>query len=88
MKEKRKRTKLEALVYDYKTESEYGFTNVELKTLLVDFPDIDMDKFNNAMMGNTCMVNDRKEIINYYCDVLTALRCGIEKREMHWYEWD
>jgi len=74
-------------VYNFKTKSEYGFTQAEMDTLLKDYPDIKMDKFNNAMMGNTCMVID-DEVINYHCDVLTALRCGIEDREMTFGEFD
>ena len=52
------------------------------------FPNINMDRVNDAMMGNTAILNDNQEIVNYHCDVLTALRCGIEDREQHWYEFD
>lgn len=82
------KTNLRDLVYNYETESEYGFTDNEMKELLKQFPDINMDKFNSTMRGNTCMMNDKNEIINYHCDVLTALRCGIENRNMEWYEFD
>ena len=79
---------LKELVYSYKTDSKYGFTNSEMRELIDMFPNINMEKFNNAMMGNTCMSNERGEIINYHCDVLTALSCGIEDRDQHWYEFD
>ena len=74
-------------VYNFKTKHKQGFIQSEMKTLLEDYPGINMDKFNLAMTGNTCMVID-DEIINYHCDVLTALRCGIENRDMKWWEMD
>jgi len=74
-------------VYNFKTKNKEGFTNKEMETLLKDYPNIHMDKFNNAMMGNTCMIID-EEIINYHCDVLSALRCGLENRNLRYYEWD
>ena len=76
------------LVNEYKTESQYGFIQKELDDLLTQFPDINMKKFNDAMMGNTCMMNDRDEIINYHCDVVTAIRCGVENRDMYQHEFD
>ena len=36
-------------VYNFKTKHKQGFTNNEMKTLLQDYPDINMDKFNDAM---------------------------------------
>ena len=74
-------------VYNFKTKHKQGFTNNEMKTLLEDYPDINMDKFNDAMTGNTCMVID-DEVVTYHCDVLTALRCGVENRDMKWHEMD
>lgn len=78
---------LEDKVYNYKTKYEEGFTDEEMKELLKDYPNINMDKFNDAMYGNTCMLKEGK-LINYHCDVLTALRCGTENRDMHYYEFD
>jgi hypothetical protein len=80
-------TKLEDKVYKYPTKSKYGFHNDELETLLKDYPNINMDKFNDAMMGNTCMM-DEGGVIMYYCDILGALKCGIENRELTIFEWD
>ena len=36
-----------------------------------------MDKFNDAMMGNTCQVSEEGKAIMYHCDVYKALNCGI-----------
>lgn len=79
--------KLKDKVYNYPTKYEEGFTSIEIVELLKEYPDVNMDKFNNAMIGNTCMMKDSK-IINYHVDVLTALRCGLENRDMKLWEWD
>lgn len=76
------------IVYDYPTKSQFGFIQSELKTLLSWFPTINMDKFNDAMMGNTCMLDENDEIINYHCDVYKALICGIENRDLKLEEFD
>jgi len=75
-------------VNSYKTKSKYGFVQSEIKDLLKNYPGIDMDKFNDALMGNTCMMSDDKELIMYHCDIEKALRCGIEKRNLTQAEWD
>ncbi len=74
-------------VYNYPTKHKQGFISSEIDELLKDFPDIDMDKFNLAFMGNTCMLID-DDSINYHCDVEKALYCGVEKRELKQSEWD
>lgn len=78
---------LREFVYKYKTKHVEGFTNEELKEVLKKFPNINMEKYNLAMMGNTCMLKD-EDVINYHCDVFTALRCGIEGRNQRGYEFD
>jgi len=75
-------------VYNYKTKSEYGFIDSEIEDILKDFPGINMKKFNDAMMGNTCMMSDDNKIINYHHDVEKAIRCGVENRDLTWLEWD
>lgn len=71
----------------FKTKHKEGFTNKEIEELLKQYPDINMEKFNDAMMGNTCMMKDG-ELINYPCDVEKAIRCGVENRELNSFEWD
>jgi hypothetical protein len=75
------------LVYNYKTKHDEGFVQSEIDDLLTKFPDINMDKFNNALRGITCMVKDSETII-YHCDIKHAILCGIENRDLKWYEWD
>ena len=75
-------------VYNYKTKYPSGFIASEIQELLKDYPDIDMKKFDDAMMGNTCALSPDNESIIYHCDVEKALLCGIEKRGLYSYEWD
>lgn len=80
---------LHDLVYNYKTKSEYGFVASEQKELLKQFPDINMEKYEDALCGITCMMNEEtNELIIYHCDILTALHCGLENRDMYSHEWD
>jgi hypothetical protein len=75
-------------VYNYKAKSEYGLVEAEIQDVLKDYPGCNMEKYNDAMMGNTCMVNDDKEVINYHCDVYSAILCGVENRDQMLQEWD
>lgn len=74
-------------VYNFKTKNKEGFIQSEIDTLLKDYPKINMDKFNNALMGNTCMMID-DEIVMYHCDIEKALRCGVENRNLRNWELD
>lgn len=74
-------------VYNYPTKNKEGFIQSEVKALLKEFPNVDMKNFNDALMGNTCMMNG-KDIIMYHCDIYKALICGIEKRGLTQAEWD
>ena len=47
-----------------------------------------MDKFNNATKGNTCMCNEEDGLIQYHCDIYTAIICGLENREINSLEFD
>ena len=75
------------LVYKYKTKHRQGFTFLEIKDLLVRFPTINEDKFFDALRGNTCMIVE-KDMITYHCDIVTALSCGLENRNITLNEWD
>lgn len=81
--------KLYNIVYNYPTKSEYGFIASEQEELLKQFPNINMDKYENALTGITCMMDEEtKGFIIYHCDILTALYCGLENRDMTVAEWD
>lgn len=75
-------------VDSYKTKYKQGFTSSEVDDIVkTSYSDINMDKFNNALRGNTCMLIDN-EIIFYHCDIIKALKCGVENRDLYPYEWD
>jgi hypothetical protein len=74
-------------VYNYPTKHREGFLQSEIEELLKEYPNIDMEKFNSSLWGNTCMIKD-DEMVQYHCDIEMALLCGIEKRDLRNYEWD
>ena len=74
-------------VYNFKTKNKEGFVQSEIDMLLKDYPDINMNKFNSALRGITCMMVDNETVI-YHCDIEKALCCGIENRNLRTWEWD
>ena len=80
--------KLEDRVYNYPTTNKAGFVESEMEELLSHYKGINMDKFYDAMMGNTCMVAPDGQTIMYHCDIFNALLCGIENRDLNVFEWD
>jgi hypothetical protein len=74
-------------VYNYPTKHKEGFVQSEVDALLKEYPHIDIEKFNLALMGNTCLIKD-DEVIQYHYDIEKALLCGIEKRNLRQLEWD
>ena len=79
--------KLYNLVYEYPTKYKEGFLPDEIKEILKQFPNINMDKYDDAMMANTCAMREGK-LVMYHCDILAAITCGIENRDMRIEEWD
>ena len=79
--------KLHDFVYSYPTRSKYGFHLDEKNELLSMFPDINMEKYNNALCGITGKL-DHEGFIIYHCDILNALKCGIGNRDLTEIEWD
>lgn len=75
-------------VYSFKTSSDLGFTSNELDVLLQEFPDLDKEKYGNALQGITCTANENGEMVIYHCDVYKALCCGTAKRNLKGFEWD
>lgn len=80
--------KLEDRVYGWPTHNKQGFVRVELEELMSHYKGINMEKFDDAMMGNTCMVAPDGQTIMYHCDIFKALLCGIENRNLTAEEWD
>jgi len=74
-------------IYKFPTKYDVGFLPEELQEVIDKFPQMDMKKWDDAMMGNTCQMREGKLVI-YHCDVLVAVRCGLEKRDQTLMEWD
>ena len=64
-------------VNTYPTKYEIGFTQSEINELLKEYP-IDMDRFNDAMMGHTGSIIDG-EFIVYHCDVEMAIKYSVRR---------
>ncbi len=62
-------------VNTYKTKYEYGFIKAEIEDLLKEYP-IDIERFNQSMMGHTCMLIDN-ETIWYHCDIIKAIKYSV-----------
>ncbi len=60
-----------------KTKYQEGYLASEIKELLKEYPAIDMDKFNDAMMGHTCVMKD-EGIVMYRHDVENAIKMGLK----------
>lgn len=76
-------------VNEYITSFDLGFTQTELHIILYTHENINHKAFWKAMFGNTLGSSPDGKIPLYYKgDVITALKCGIENRELRQEEWD
>ena len=83
-----KRQEVRNKVMAYPTKYKEGFTDIEKQLfVLTEFPNINRDKFNQAFFGNTCMRIDNFTI-TYHVDMVNAIMCGIEDRDLRIGEWD
>lgn len=78
---------LETDVLTFPTKNSQGFTQSEIELFLKNYPSINLEKFNKALMGITGLLIDG-EFVTYHGDVLLALRCGLENRSPTSFEWD
>lgn len=74
-------------VYAYKTTFKEGFSPVEIEIILLKFPGINKQKFWNALRGVTGVMIKNIRIV-YNDDLVTALRCGVENRDINQQEFD
>ena len=79
--------KLERLVNDFPTKYEEGFVHKEIMKLVSRFSETTYDEVMEKMGVVTANLRDGQTVY-FHCDVLTALRCAIEDREMTVGEWD
>ena len=74
-------------IYSVKTEDPHGFTSEELDEVVKKYPTINLEKFDSALTGITCAFIDNKIRI-YPCDIVKAVVCGLENRELNQSEFD
>ena len=81
---------VEELLERYPKANERGFSADDISNILKFFGDdeINMEKFNDVMMGNTGAVTDDGVFLTYHTDLRRALICGIERRDLKTGEWD
>lgn len=84
---------LEDLVYNYEpTQEQGGFTAVDLELFLLDTKLYEAGKVTAGIvlskMGTVTCTMYKGTFCYYHCDILTALRCVLEDREMYEHEWD
>lgn len=71
-------------IEEFDTENDFGFNPKEKAMVFEHFKDCEfnVDKYNDAMMGNTAMINSRKEIITYPIDLIHGMVCALENRTL------
>lgn len=79
---------VEKIVNEYKCENKMGLTPKEVEDILSKFPKINMDKFERAIWGNTCTISESGDILHYHYDIIKAIKCGLENRNLMPWEWD
>jgi hypothetical protein len=75
-------------VYSFKTANEKGFILNEIEELLMFYPDIDMDAFNNSLKGVTGLLGVNNEFIFFKDDIEKALICGVNGNRSSSVNWD
>jgi len=76
------------IVLKFKTKYKVGFIQTETTELLKNFPSIDMKYFNEALNHITAICSKDDGIIIYKHDILKAVICGMESRELTDIEFD
>ena len=81
-------SELKDLVNNYPTKHREGFITSEIKQIFKHYyPQFTLKQFGEKLGVHTGMLKDG-DSITYHCDVLTALSCLIEARNISVGEWD
>jgi hypothetical protein len=75
-------------VYSFETKSEKGFVKEEIEHLLSYYPSINMNKFNNALVGITGIIDENGSFVFYKDDIEKALIIGMNKTKPNSINWD
>ena len=84
------RDEVTKIVLAYDRTNDLGFTSIEEALLLLKNFDemINIERFHNAKFGNTVGVTDSGLTLTYPVDLITAIMCGLEDRDITQAEWD
>ena len=77
---------LKDIVYNFKTKHDSGFTREE-QLRLCDQIGISKPQYLDKLGTNTCLLIGQ-EVITYRHDVLKAIQCVEENRNLKSWEWD
>lgn len=84
----KKQQSVHDIIYNFPTKHEQGFTTFDIQCLLADyFPQYSSDDLSEKIGVVTCMKID-DEFIIYHEDIINALYCLFENRELNLTEWD
>jgi hypothetical protein len=87
-KKKKKTPSIEDRVNSFQTKNKEGFTGFEIRVFMkLNYPRITMKEFNEKMGHVTCKMKDG-ETVFYPCDIITTIRCCLEKRDQNALEFD
>ena len=76
------------LVYNYKTKYKEGFTSSEIHYLMCQIgKPIDFKAYTNALGCHTA-IKVEDEFLTFHQDILTAISCGLESRDITFAEFD
>lgn len=74
-------------VIDFKSRFTKGLTRSEIEVLLKKFPSVSQRRFFNKM-GIVTVQLIKGEIVYYRSDIISAITCCIEKRDLNTSEFD
>jgi hypothetical protein len=77
---------IDDIVYDYPTEFEEGFTAEDIKSIGEKYGIESTDIFES--IGVCTMLMKEGKGVTFHSDVALALRCIVEGRDKHPWEWD
>jgi len=70
-----------------KSKHKMGYTKQEVLDIIRPLK-IHHNTFWKKFGVNTCTLSKTGETLYYGCDIKTAIRCCLEKRDKYFYEWD
>ena len=79
---------IENRVYEYPTKNKMGFTSQEIDEFLKEYPQCNMDFFNQSLIGVTGSISDTGEFVFYHSDVYSALKMGLLNKRLSNSDWD